>query len=140
MTPPFEVTPLIAWGAAVVVGLGVLAAATVAIGRACMKALRFARTFDRFFREWFGEPEDLQRGEPRKPGIPERLGTVETHMGRMCERVSQVDAQVQNVVHEMHPNRGGSLRDAVDRIERSSAPTSAHQTIITPTGDQNQEE
>lgn len=55
-------------------------------------------------------------------------------MGRLCDRVSEVDAQVQRVVHEMHPNSGASLRDAVNRIEeRTTAPTPVvHQAFVTP--------
>jgi hypothetical protein len=124
MSPNIELSPIIdGWGGAVLL-LGGLAAAAIGIGKVARWATRTARILDRFFREWFGEPADEQAGRPRKPGIPERLGAVEGHMGRMCERVSQVDAQVQNVVHEMHPNRGGSLRDAVDRIEGQTLTTS----------------
>lgn len=135
MSPPFELTPLIAWGAGSLLALGALATAAVALGKAGRRVLRIARTFDLFFREWFGEAPDEQRGKPRRPGIPERLGNVEKHMGRMCERLSEVDDRVQRVEHEMHPNSGSSLRDAVDDIRaqtRRPATPAIHQTFVTP--------
>lgn len=132
MTP--EPTAVLAWTAGAVLGLGALVTAITAIVRGSRALAAFMRRWDHFFREWFGEPADSQRGTPRKPGVPERLGAVESHMGRLCDRVSEVDAQVQRVVHEMHPNSGASLRDAVNRIEeRTTAPTPVvHQTFVTP--------
>ncbi len=121
------------------IAVGVFVTSVTAIVRGMRAAARWARVWDRFFREWFGEPEDQLRGEPRKPGIPERLGEVESSVRRVDDHVRRVDGRVQQIDHEMHPNEGGSLRDAVNRIERSTStqqPT-VHQTFVTP-GDTNQ--
>lgn len=49
--------------------------------------------------DWYGEPE--------RPGVPARPGVM--------ERVSGIETRLNGVVHELHPNDGGSLRDAVDQ-------------------------
>src|SRR5690606_35979760 len=54
---------------------------------------------------------------PGRPGFPERLGGVEAAVKGLCEEFCEVREQVAEIVHELHPNAGGSLRDAVNRIE-----------------------
>src|SRR5690554_3352342 len=89
MHPP-DTTTLGLW----IVGAGAIAAALVTLWRALRALFRVARKIGHFFDDWFGEAP--RPGVPGRPGFPERLGKV---------------------VHELHPNAGGSLRDAVNRIE-----------------------
>jgi hypothetical protein len=60
---------------------------------------RIGRRVDDFMDDWYGEPE--RPGVPARPGLMERVGGIEDRLGR--------------VEHELHPNDGGSLRDAVDQ-------------------------
>lgn len=61
------------------------------------KALRkIGEAVEEFRDDWFGEPE--RPGVPGRPGVMVRLATIED---------------------QLHPNHGTSLRDAVDRLERS---------------------
>ncbi|MEU1852955.1 hypothetical protein ABZ499_27730 [Streptomyces sp. NPDC019990] len=72
------------------------------VGRAGMHLFRRA---SQFFDDWYGE-------EPR-PGVPARPGIM-VRMAGMEERVGQV-------WHEVFPNGGGSLRDAIDQANERLA-------------------
>ena len=47
---------------------------------------------------------DDWNGEPARPGVPQRLGVM---------------ARLDEMHHELHPNSGSSLADAVNRTERA---------------------
>ncbi|MER6976248.1 hypothetical protein ABT317_04155 [Streptomyces carpinensis] len=51
-----------------------------------------------FFDDWYGEEG--------RPGLPARPGVM--------ERVAGIEDRLTRVEHELYPNSGGSLRDAVD--------------------------
>ncbi|MEV6740461.1 hypothetical protein AB0N14_27325 [Streptomyces sp. NPDC051104] len=51
-----------------------------------------------FFDDWYGEEG--------RPGVPSRPGVM--------ERVAGIENRLSRVEHELYPNSGGSLRDAVD--------------------------
>jgi len=131
-----DASALGAWliGAAAVVG------ALLALWKATAAGWRLARRVGHFLDDWAGEA--ARPGHPARPSAMERLadldqrvGGVEGQLGRMCERITQVDGRVARVEHELHPNSGASLRDAVDRIEvRTQQPASptVHQTFVTP--------
>lgn len=61
-----------------------------------------------FLEDWQGEPE--RAGVPARPGVMERLHTIETDVTGLKTQVAAVD-------HELHPNSGKSLRDTVDSIQ-----------------------
>jgi hypothetical protein len=52
-------------------------------------------------------------------GVEARAG-VEGRAGVMA-RLAQIEHRVDAVVHEVRPNNGSSLRDAVDRVDRRMA-------------------
>ncbi|MEW2066625.1 hypothetical protein [Streptomyces sp. NPDC007346] len=83
------------WGGAVTVVAGVIALAW----RAVRASVRLAARVDHFMDDWAGEVG--RAGVPARPGVMERLATFE-------DRLTSVE-------HELYPNDGGSLRDAVDR-------------------------
>ncbi|MFI8810534.1 MULTISPECIES: hypothetical protein [unclassified Streptomyces] len=56
---------------------------------------------DEFVDDWNGT--QARPGVPGRPGVMARLDGIEERLGR--------------VEHELHPNSGGSLRDAVDRVD-----------------------
>lgn len=110
MHPP-DTTILGLW----VVGAAAVASALVAFWRIGRALLRGARKAGHFFDDWFGEAP--RPGVPGRPGFPDRLGKVETAVKGLREEIGEIREQVAEIVHELHPNAGSSLRDAVNRIE-----------------------
>ncbi|MFG3406500.1 hypothetical protein [Streptomyces sp. NPDC048142] len=92
-----RVTVLV-WGGALTV-LGGIGAALWRVGRGIVRTVR---RMDDFMGDWCGEEG--------RPGAPARPG--------LMERVSAIEARLLGVEHELHPNDGGSLRDAVDQVNR----------------------
>lgn len=52
---------------------------------------------------------DDWHGTPGRPGVEGRPGVM--------ERLDGIEGRIACVEHELHPNSGQSLRDAVDRVE-----------------------
>ena len=77
---------------------------TLGGGAAVLKAhvLPFFRALSNFLSDW--------TGEPARPGVPARAGVM--------ARLEANDEQIKAVRHELHPNSGSSMRDAIDRTER----------------------
>lgn len=117
MHPP-DATTLGLW----IVGAAAVASALVALWRVARTMLRGSRKIGHFFDDWFGEPD--RPGAPGRPGIPARLSKVEVAVSEvseknadLCREVGEIKQQVAEIAHELHPNAGSSLRDAVNRIE-----------------------
>lgn len=89
------------WAIAIAAVLGL--AATV--WRLTRPFRRLARLADEFIDDWRGAA--ARPGVPGRPGVMERLGTIEQTMG--------------TVAHEVRPNGGASMRDAVDRVDQRTA-------------------
>lgn len=67
---------------------------------------RAAKGFEQFLEDWHGVPE--RPGFDAIPGIPERL--------RRLERNAREDRRrLEEIVHEIRPNSGGSLKDKVNK-------------------------
>lgn len=83
-----------------------LAAVAVAAGfgllwRMTRGVRRIVTRVDEFVDDWHGSP-------PR-PGVAGRAGVM--------ERLDGIEDRLASVEHELHPNSGASLRDAVDRVD-----------------------
>ncbi len=91
------VDTLAIWSAAAV---GIAGAAAL-LWRATRGLRRLGRRVDEFIDDWSGEA--ARPGVPARPGVMARLATIE-------QRAAAIE-------HELHPNSGGSLRDAIDRVE-----------------------
>ncbi|MBC9719522.1 hypothetical protein H9Y04_44190 [Streptomyces sp. TRM66268-LWL] len=90
------------------VGLVVASATALPfLWRVVRRSARVVVGGEQFLTEW--------NGTPTQPGIPRRLAAVEEQLDRMG--------------HELFPNSGTSLRDAVDRLEARLD----HLTPTTPT-------
>lgn len=85
---------VLVWGGAV----SIIAGVGTVLWRGVRGAVRLARRVNHFMDDWTGEEE--------RPGVPARPGVM--------ERVSGIEARLHRVEHELYPNSGGSLRDAVD--------------------------
>ncbi|MFE7354898.1 hypothetical protein ACFU8Q_17285 [Streptomyces sp. NPDC057543] len=88
------VDTVLVWGGA----LSVLTAVVTVLWRISRGALHLGGRVAEFMDDWSGEEE--------RPGVPGRPGVM--------ERVSGIEARLSRVEHELYPNSGGSLRDAVD--------------------------
>ncbi|WP_411129923.1 hypothetical protein [Streptomyces sp. x-19] len=88
---------LVLWSGVVVAISGALAL----VWRATRSFRRIGGKVEDFVDDWQGtEPRP---GVPARPGVMSRLGAIEDRLAR--------------VEHELHPNSGASLRDAVDRVD-----------------------
>ncbi|WP_185095587.1 hypothetical protein [Streptomyces sp. CEV 2-1] len=85
---------VLVWGgvASVVTAVGTV------LWRITRGVLHLSRRVEEFMDDWAGAEE--RPGVPGRPGVMARLGGFEDRMTR--------------VEHELYPNSGGSLRDAVD--------------------------
>ncbi|MGY3199683.1 hypothetical protein [Streptomyces sp. TE5632] len=83
------------WGGAVSIIVG----GGAALWRAARAITHLLRRTSQFLDDWYGEAA--------RPGVPERPG--------MMERVAGMEERLGHVWHEVYPNNGDSLRDAVDR-------------------------
>lgn len=99
-----DVDPLQVAGAITVVG----GAGAVLYGGARWANARWRRVAE-FLDDWNGEP--ARPGFPGRPGMPERLSTVEV-------TAAAIRAEVSTIRAEVTPNGGGSMKDAVGRIDR----------------------
>ncbi|WNI20296.1 hypothetical protein [Actinacidiphila sp. ITFR-21] len=73
---------------------------------------RLARPLRRVVRR-IEELADDWHGVPARPGVEGRPGVM--------ERLSRIEHAMGAVVHEVRPNAGGSMRDAMDRVDRRTA-------------------
>ncbi|MEU7093041.1 hypothetical protein [Kitasatospora aureofaciens] len=89
------------WGGA----FTALAAAVALLWRVLRGTLRLTRAIGRVVDDWHGE--EARPGVPGRPGLMERVGGIE-------DRLTAVE-------HELYPNSGASLRDAVDLANRRLA-------------------
>ncbi|MFF5004695.1 hypothetical protein ACFY3G_17915 [Streptomyces phaeochromogenes] len=92
------VDTLVIWSVAAVAIVGI---ATLA-WRAVRGFRRIIALLDDLVEDW--------NGRAGRPGVPERPGVM--------ERLGRIEGRVTAVEHEMQPNSGASLRDAVDRVDR----------------------
>ncbi|MCF3960595.1 hypothetical protein [Streptomyces fuscigenes] len=95
------VDALLVWGGAISLAGGLVAVAW----RVLRGTARLGRRVDEFIDDW--------RGEPSRPGVPARPGVMERMVG-LESRMGGVEDELGRIKHELYPNSGGSLRDAVD--------------------------
>ncbi|MER6367465.1 hypothetical protein ABT255_03635 [Streptomyces mirabilis] len=89
------------WGGAI----SILVGGGTALWRLIRAAAHLFRRTSQFLDDWYGEEG--------RPGVPARLGVM--------ERVSGMEERLGHVWHEVYPNNGSSLRDAVDQANERLA-------------------
>jgi hypothetical protein len=82
------------WGGAI----SVLGTVGTVVWRAVQSVSRVVGRTGQFLDDWYGE--DARAGVPERPGVMQRLASLEDGLD--------------HVRHEVRPNSGESLRDAVD--------------------------
>jgi hypothetical protein len=97
----WAVDALVVWSiaAAAVAGAGAL------LWRVTRSVRRVAARVEDFIEDWTGAPP--RPGVPARQGVMERLGTIEQ--------------QLSTVAHEVRPNGGSSMRDAINRVDERTA-------------------
>lgn len=65
--------------------------------------------------ERLGDLADDWQGTPARPGVQSRPGVM--------TRLDAIEQQLAAIEHELHPNSGASLRDAVDRVDERTRRT-----------------
>ncbi|WP_328434602.1 hypothetical protein [Streptomyces sp. NBC_00425] len=93
---------VLVWGGAVSIALGI----GTGLWRVGRVLVRIGKGVDQYLTDWYGEPP--RPGVAARPGVLERLQRTE-------RQVDTLNGRVEQLAHEMQPNSGASLRDAIDR-------------------------
>jgi hypothetical protein len=91
----------VVWAAAITAVAGVGAV----LWRATRPLRALGRRVEDFIDDW--------TGVPGRPGVEQRPGVM--------ERLDRIERTVGIVAHEVRPNGGSSMRDAVDRVDSRTA-------------------
>lgn len=107
MTGISVVDTLIVWAGVLVA----LAAAGGVAWRATRSFRHMAQRFEEFIDDW--------RGTPSRPGVAGRDGVMVRLVAieGQTQVIPDLERRVARVEHELRPNGGSSLRDAVDRVD-----------------------
>lgn len=100
-----------------------LGAAVVVVGGGVVALIRWLRHhlggLADFIADWHGE--SARPGVPARPGVMERLARIEDRAAGIEDRAAGIEDRLTSVEHELQPNSGRSLRDAVNRVDARTA-------------------
>lgn len=108
------------WAGAILAIGGALAM----IWRALTAGLKTGKRWDTFLEDWHGTP--ARPGRPAVPGVMQRFVDQET-------RLAALETLTGEIRHEVYPNSGGSLRDAVDLLLKRVSQLEAGGVTVVPT-------
>lgn len=93
-----------------------------------------SKGIEHFLEDWNGVPD--RPGVPGRPGMMQRMATIEASQTITAEHQIKADKFfeaygpiIDKLNHEMHPNSGSSMADAVNRTEAS---LKAHLEVCLP--------
>lgn len=95
---------------------GTIIAALGASWAGAKKVWPFVRKISRLADAFLGTPEDA--AVPERPGVPKLLEQHGDKLDSLSNRYALVEYRLDRIEHELHPNSGLSMRDALDRVER----------------------
>ena len=127
-------------------GLNVLIVIGIGLGWKYLKPP--TKGLNHFLEDWNGEPD--RQGVSGRPGVMKRLQDIDASGTKTDTWMEKYGPIIDKLDHEMHPNGGGSLADAVNRTELAlkdhlaacpvSATSPAQTTVTVNTGTQPQGE
>jgi hypothetical protein len=94
--------------AQIIILVGAIASAIVAIGYFFNRVFKLFATFVKFTNDWYGTEDNL--------GVNERLE-------HGAKRFEFIEGELKIIKDELFNNSGSSLRDAIDRIEAATVKT-----------------
>ena len=98
-----------------IVLIGAAVAAVIGIWRAFRGASRFFEKVNRFFEDWYGRP--AEDGHHATKGVLTRLEELEDQRAINSNTLGRVEGKMDFAMHELTPNKGGSIKDSINRIE-----------------------
>ncbi|MXM67086.1 hypothetical protein GR925_27565 [Streptomyces sp. HUCO-GS316] len=110
------------WGSVVSLLLGI----GTGVWRVGRVLVRLTKGVEQYLTDWYGEPD--RPGVPARPGVLVRLQRAEEGLAGIGERLGRLE-------HEMQPNSGASLRDAVDRVNTALARLLPDEPVRPPSAD-----
>ena len=78
-----------------------------------IRLVKYGKAFGLFLRDWQGEQG--RPGVERKPGVMERLQSIETEQ-------AEIRRKVDHVHYELKPNGGYSAKDQLNRLDPAFPP------------------
>lgn len=98
-----------------IVLVGAALAALIGIWKAIRVVGRFLEKTNRFFEDWYGTP--AEDGHPSRKGVLHRLDDLERMRVDDGDTLNRLEMKLNEAVHELTPNNGGSIKDSINRIE-----------------------
>jgi tetrahydromethanopterin S-methyltransferase subunit G len=96
--------------------LAALVTAITVLSVGIIKITKFFKKAVHFFDDFLGESE--RPGVPPRPGMSERISSVEFCIKKIDNRLEDIEGKVAKINYELQPNSGFSVKDAINRIEK----------------------
>lgn len=112
------------------IAAGLVALATLwrsVLGPAWSKAMAALRMIEQFGEDWNGVP--AQPARPGHPAVPERPGVL-AHLDHVDETLLSHGKKLGVIHHEVLPNNGSSMRDAVNRLETNAKESTTDRSVL----------
>jgi hypothetical protein len=102
--PPLDIVGV----AAIIVALGIIFALM-------KKGNRFFKKANQVMDDWNGTPEE--GGHASRPGVIEHFHMIDAELADNRLIHARIEKKVDDAIHELTPNEGGSIKDQINRME-----------------------